>query len=154
MSLVDAVVSISFSLWKFGSPWFAIAFLALVNIMCQIDTKQTETKVMSEPEPPLIPSKLIWFTVNLIGGLACSQLFPTIMSEDVYHVFEEIIAVLTMTALSFIMINVGYDFDIDKAKWKSYIKDYLVGELSDDAWKLQKYWPCTWCVECRMGFSD
>ena len=33
-----------------------------------------------------------------------------------------------MTCLSFIMINVGYEFDIDKERWRTYIQDYLIGE--------------------------
>ncbi|GMH47756.1 hypothetical protein TrRE_jg2289 [Triparma retinervis] len=31
-----------------------------------------------------------------------------------------------MTCLSFIMINVGYEFDIDKERWRTYIQDYLI----------------------------
>jgi hypothetical protein len=28
------------------------------------------------------------------------------------------------------MINVGYEFDVDKKKWKTYVNDYLIGESS------------------------
>ena len=73
----------------------------------------------------MIPRKLAIFTVNLVGGLVLSQVLPSAMGDSVYHTWEEIITFATMTCLSFIMINVGYEFDVDKAAWKRYISDYL-----------------------------
>lgn len=79
------------------------------------------------PKPPLVPPKLIIFTVNLVSGLVLSQILPGALG-DAHHAWSEVIAVLTMTCLSFIMINVGYEFDIDKAHVSKYISDYLIGK--------------------------
>jgi len=43
-----------------------------------------------------------------------------------YSSFGDIVRVLTMLSLSFIMIRVGYEFDIDKSNMEQYGWDYLV----------------------------
>ncbi|GMH88166.1 hypothetical protein TL16_g11078 [Triparma laevis f. inornata] len=58
-------------------------------------------------------------------SLVLSQILPGALG-DAHHAWSEVIAVLTMTCLSFIMINVGYEFDIDKAHVSKYISDYLI----------------------------
>ena len=36
------------------------------------------------------------------------------------------IQVLTMVALAFILIHVGYEFELDKSKWRQYGWDYVI----------------------------
>lgn len=43
-----------------------------------------------------------------------------------YESFRYFEGLLLSVALSFIMINVGREFDLNKTKLKSYGKDYLV----------------------------
>eukprot|EP00746_Dinoflagellata_sp_MGD_P149910 gnl/MRDRNA2_/MRDRNA2_81890_c0_seq1.p1 gnl/MRDRNA2_/MRDRNA2_81890_c0~~gnl/MRDRNA2_/MRDRNA2_81890_c0_seq1.p1 ORF type:complete len:493 (+),score=66.30 gnl/MRDRNA2_/MRDRNA2_81890_c0_seq1:154-1479(+) len=48
------------------------------------------------------------------------------MPHDVYHVWYEVVGMLSLLFLSFIMICVGYEFAIDKSKLRSYGVDTLV----------------------------
>lgn len=50
---------------------------------------------------------------------------PSLMGEG-YESFRYFEGLLLSVALSFIMINVGREFDLNKTKLKSYGKDYLV----------------------------
>jgi len=70
--------------------------------------------------------KIIAFTANLIVGLFFSQLIGNLMDKDAYKVWTKVVTALTMWALSFIMINVGYEFTIDKGALCDYVWDYLV----------------------------
>uniref|UniRef100_A0A7S2M2N9 Cation/H+ exchanger domain-containing protein n=1 Tax=Zooxanthella nutricula TaxID=1333877 RepID=A0A7S2M2N9_9DINO len=70
--------------------------------------------------------KIIAFTANLIVGLFFSQLIGNLMDKDAYKVWTKVVTALTMWALSFIMINVGYEFTIDKGSLCDYVWDYLV----------------------------
>jgi len=69
--------------------------------------------------------KVIIFSLLLIAGLAGSQILPGIIGAS-YPSVSKIISLLTLVALSFIMIHVGYEFEIEKDKLKSYGWDYLV----------------------------
>jgi hypothetical protein len=69
--------------------------------------------------------KVIIFSFLLIAGLAGSQILPGVIGAS-YPSVSKIISLLTLTALSFIMIHVGYEFEIEKDKLKSYGWDYLV----------------------------
>jgi Kef-type K+ transport system membrane component KefB len=62
--------------------------------------------------------KVLLFSILLIAGLALSQLTSS------YGL--PIIKLLTMFALSFIMIHVGYEFEIDKSRPRKYAWDYLI----------------------------
>eukprot|EP00756_Hemistasia_phaeocysticola_P022045 Hpha_TRINITY_DN15810_c0_g2::TRINITY_DN15810_c0_g2_i1::g.191285::m.191285 len=66
------------------------------------------------------PWKIMLFTMNLLIGLAISQV---IMDNKIY---SKVVAISTMFCLSFIMIGVGYEFEIDKEKLRSYVKDMVV----------------------------
>lgn len=66
----------------------------------------------------------------LIIGLMVSQLLPSLVSVEHYVEFEHIIRLLTTAALGFIMIHVGYQFDIDKSRLKAYGWDYVVAAIS------------------------
>jgi len=58
-------------------------------------------------------------------GLVLSQVLPGVLGNN-YESLEVITGALLYVALSFIMINVGREFVLDKTKWKSYVKDYFV----------------------------
>lgn len=70
--------------------------------------------------------KVIAFTFNLICGLLLSQLLGASLSKDAYKAVSEVIQAVTMWALSFIMINVGYEFTVDMKAWRWYVADYLI----------------------------
>ncbi|HYG73918.1 MAG TPA: sodium:proton antiporter [Planctomycetota bacterium] len=61
----------------------------------------------------------------LIAGLGASQVLPRLLGES-FGVTETVIRLLTMFCLSFIMIHVGYEFEIDKSRLSSYTWDYVV----------------------------
>lgn len=69
--------------------------------------------------------KVLVFSVLLIIGLVGSQLLPGLFGDS-YHLISEGITVLTLIGLAFIMIHVGYEFELDKTKLRSYGWDYVV----------------------------
>ncbi|MCF7808807.1 MAG: sodium:proton antiporter [Candidatus Marinimicrobia bacterium] len=69
--------------------------------------------------------KVLIFSILLVIGLVASQILPGLFGED-YHLMSEVITVLTLTGLAFIMIHVGYEFELDKTKLRSYGWDYVV----------------------------
>lgn len=66
------------------------------------------------------------FVVNLLIGLVLSQVTSIVFEKDLFKVYTKIVTGLTMWCLSFIMINVGYEFTIDKAALSDYMWDYLI----------------------------
>jgi Kef-type K+ transport system membrane component KefB len=62
--------------------------------------------------------KVLIYSLLLIGGLIVSQLLGGWGALP--------IRLLTMVALSFIMIHVGYEFEIDKSRPRQYVWDYFV----------------------------
>eukprot|EP00929_Paragymnodinium_shiwhaense_P019030 TRINITY_DN1309_c0_g1_i1.p1 TRINITY_DN1309_c0_g1~~TRINITY_DN1309_c0_g1_i1.p1 ORF type:complete len:523 (-),score=85.81 TRINITY_DN1309_c0_g1_i1:365-1933(-) len=70
--------------------------------------------------------KLVAFTTNLIAGLVLAQLAGLFLNEDSHYIFHEVVLFITMWALSYIMINVGYEFTVDKAALSYYVWDYLI----------------------------
>ena len=77
-------------------------------------------------KPPICPARLVLFCCNLFLGLILSQLIPEWMDAEGYSLWKHIIKVLTMLHVSYIMINVGFEFEIDKTNLKAYGTDYLV----------------------------
>jgi Kef-type K+ transport system membrane component KefB len=77
---------------------------------------------------PSLPSswKVQVFTGTLILGLAVSQVAGATLDHHGYELWQNIITFATMWCLSFIMINVGYEFTIDKAALGEYVFDYGV----------------------------
>jgi Kef-type K+ transport system membrane component KefB len=72
--------------------------------------------------------KILLYSSLLIMGLFCSQFIGG---------FETPIKLATMFCLSFIMIHVGYEFEIDKSNPKQYAWDYLVaGTAATFPWLL------------------
>ncbi|MBP3550110.1 MAG: sodium:proton antiporter [Alistipes sp.] len=69
--------------------------------------------------------KVISFSLMLMVGLVLSQMLPAQLGEY-YNLFREGIGILLGVCLAFIMINVGREFEIDKANVRGYAKDYFV----------------------------
>src|SRR5688500_3354783 len=65
--------------------------------------------------------KVLLYSLLLVAGLVGSQ-FLGGASRD----FKLWLSLATMFALSFIMIHVGYEFELDKSKLRPYAFDYLV----------------------------
>jgi Kef-type K+ transport system membrane component KefB len=69
--------------------------------------------------------KVLIYSLLLIVGLIGSQLLPAALG-GAFHSAELAIKLATMFCLSFIMIHVGYEFELDKANPRKYAWDYLV----------------------------
>ena len=69
--------------------------------------------------------KVLLFSMLLLLGLIGSQWLPGVVGSA-YATVGDIVRIITMAALSFIMIRVGYEFDIDKSNLRQYGWDYLV----------------------------
>ena len=78
------------------------------------------------PKDPCCPPRLLLFCCNLYVGLILGQVCAELMPADVYSTWKQVIKIVTMFHLSYIMINVGFEFDLDKTRLKSYALDYLV----------------------------
>jgi Kef-type K+ transport system membrane component KefB len=68
--------------------------------------------------------KVSLYSALLILGLAGSQILPGLVPH--HTAAKNAIELLTMFCLAFIMIHVGYEFEIDKSKLKEYGWDYVV----------------------------
>lgn len=68
--------------------------------------------------------KVLLFSVLLVVGLILSQYLDVILGDS--EGAREAVRILTMVMLAFIMIHVGYEFEIDRSRLKSYGFDYLV----------------------------
>ncbi len=62
----------------------------------------------------------------MIVGLILSQTVPHALDEMNFAVLKKTTNLLMFTALAYIMINVGREFEIDKSKLKEYKKDYFI----------------------------
>ncbi|WP_281647747.1 hypothetical protein [Parendozoicomonas sp. Alg238-R29] len=69
--------------------------------------------------------KVIVFSLLLLLGIVLSQALPYSFGAS-YTSFQTFIMYLTMVALSYIMIDVGSEFDVDKKDLGSYGWDYVV----------------------------
>lgn len=69
--------------------------------------------------------KVLLYSMLLMLGLAGSQVLPALLGQT-YADWEDAVRILTMVGLSFIMIRVGYEFDIDKTNLRQYGWDYVV----------------------------
>ncbi len=69
--------------------------------------------------------KVILYSFLLILGLAGSQILPT-LTPGLYESLIHPIIILTMVGLAFIMIQVGFEFEIDKSNPRKYGWDYVV----------------------------
>ena len=85
-------------------------------------TEEVVVEVKDKSKPWLI----VLFTCNLLIGLFLSQVAARELSYDEHHAYQEIVATVTMALLAYIMVGVGYEFDIDKSNLSAYGVDYLV----------------------------
>ena len=69
--------------------------------------------------------KVLSFSAFLMMGLLVSQVLPGAVGEG-YTTIKSVSDVLLYICLSFIMINVGREFVMDKTRWKSYAEDYFI----------------------------
>lgn len=69
--------------------------------------------------------KVLLFSAFLIGGLLVSQVLQQLAGSN-YDAVKTVTNTLLYVCLSFIMINVGREFEIDKTRWKSYAQDYFI----------------------------
>ncbi len=70
--------------------------------------------------------KVFLFSIFLLGGLVLSQVLPSLLSRHAFEWSAHITRLLTTVMLGFIMIHVGYEFDLDKSRIRSYGWDYVV----------------------------
>lgn len=66
----------------------------------------------------------------LFVGLVGSQVIPLLTTPENYVSLEHILRLLTAVALGFVMIRVGYGFDLDKNRLRDYGWDYIVAMTS------------------------
>lgn len=71
--------------------------------------------------------KVLIYSLLLVLGLIGSQFLDRSDTAGLeMKVFDTAVTLLTMAALSFIMIHVGYEFEIDKSRPRQYVWDYVV----------------------------
>lgn len=70
--------------------------------------------------------KVLLFSFFLLAGLVTSQILPHALSRETYDILKGILDTLMFICLSYIMINVGREFELDQSKWRSYVNDYFI----------------------------
>ena len=70
--------------------------------------------------------KVLSFSVFLVAGLVLSQSLPVLVGTEGIGAVRTVANILLYVWLSFIMINVGREFEVDKSRWKSYTQDYFI----------------------------
>lgn len=73
--------------------------------------------------------KIVFFSIFLLVGLVTSQLLPGLLGDG-YPDFRRLSLLILSIALSFIMIHVGREFELNKKEWRSYTKDYYVAMIT------------------------
>jgi Kef-type K+ transport system membrane component KefB len=69
--------------------------------------------------------RVLLFSLLLVGGLLASQALPGLLG-GAYPGVATAVRLLTMMCLGFIMIHVGYEFDLERGRLASYAVDYGV----------------------------
>jgi Na+:H+ antiporter len=69
--------------------------------------------------------KVAVFSLLLIAGMVGAQFLPS-LAGDAYAEVSHGLRLATMVALAFIMIHVGYEFELDKTNLPQYGWDYVV----------------------------
>lgn len=73
--------------------------------------------------------KVLSFSLFLLLGLVVSQMLPT-MAGDSFGTVKFVSNTMLYICLSFIMINVGREFVIDKSRWRNYATDYFIAMVT------------------------
>jgi hypothetical protein len=69
--------------------------------------------------------KVAIFSLLLIAGMVGAQFLPS-LAGDAYPEVSHGLRLATMVALAFIMIHVGYEFELDQTNLRQYGWDYVV----------------------------
>lgn len=69
--------------------------------------------------------KVLSFSAFPMAGLIVSQYLP-VWAGGNYDAVKTVSNVFLYVCLSFIMINVGREFEVDKSRWQTYAKDYFI----------------------------
>jgi Kef-type K+ transport system membrane component KefB len=69
--------------------------------------------------------KVAAFSALLVFGLVTAKFLPELAGAN-FAIVDKIVSLLTLTGLGFIMIHVGYEFEVDKSNLKLYGWDYVV----------------------------
>ena len=72
--------------------------------------------------------KVLQLTLFLLLGLFFSQYLPNFIEHQ--YLYHHFVTIGTMLSLGFIMIHVGYEFNVNRNRLKDYGKDYLVAFTS------------------------
>ena len=101
--------------------------------------------------------KIFSFSLLLILGLVASQILPGMLGES-YPAFRAGATTFLYVCLSFIMINVGREFEIDKKRWRSYAEDYFIAMATERGAYHQPYLGCSslctmFSCCCRPSFG-
>ncbi|MBN1606018.1 MAG: sodium:proton antiporter [Polyangiaceae bacterium] len=70
-------------------------------------------------------NKVLVYSVLLVAGLVGSQIVPPVLGDG-WSTASLVIRLATMVALAFIMIHVGYEFEIDRSRPRALAYDYGV----------------------------
>ncbi len=70
-------------------------------------------------------SRVLLYSMLLVAGLVGSQVVPTLLG-DLWPSASLVVRLGTMAALAFIMIHVGYEFEVDRARPRALAYDYGV----------------------------
>ncbi len=70
--------------------------------------------------------KIVLLSLFLCAGLIASQILPLSLAPTVFDHLKSYSNGLMFVCLSFIMINVGREFELDKTKWRGYVSDYFI----------------------------
>ncbi len=70
--------------------------------------------------------KILIFSAMLVVGLVLSQILPSALDAENFQVLRTTTNLMMFTALAYIMINVGREFEIDKTRLGDYTKDYFI----------------------------
>merc|ERR1711871_330847 len=70
------------------------------------------------------------FSFMLVVGLVGSQMAGGFLHHHGYEVYNEVVQIGTDLCLSFIMVNVGYEFTLDKSNLKQYGMDIYVAVMA------------------------
>ena len=73
--------------------------------------------------------KIILLSVFLLTGLFLSQIIPGLLGAH-YPGIKHSLDNLMFVCLAYIMINVGREFELEKKRWKSYLKDAAIAMLA------------------------
>jgi Kef-type K+ transport system membrane component KefB len=69
--------------------------------------------------------KVLLYSLLLVTGLALSQVLPA-RAGELSDRLRQVVNLLTLVTLSFIMIHVGFEFELDRGRLRSYLADFGV----------------------------